>query len=70
MAKLRRGRLAGVWGMRAYSSKELFAMASELEGQADTPLNTDDPKWLKRWADEIRHLALQKERARDHKLRQ
>jgi hypothetical protein len=67
MAKVKRGRLDGVWGMRTYASVELYAMAAEFEAQANAPFNTDDPKWLKRWADKVHQLARQKERAREHK---
>ena len=32
--------------------------------------NTDDPKWLWRWAKKLRWLARKKEKAREHKARQ
>jgi hypothetical protein len=57
MAKLARGRLDGIDGMRKFGAAELFTMANDLEDQILDPKNRDDPKWLQRWADKIRRLA-------------
>lgn len=70
MAKLERGRLDGLFGMRKFTAEELFIRASELESQIQNPYNMDDPRYLQRWADKIRLLALKKQRAKIHKERQ
>ncbi len=70
MAKIFRGRLDGMDGMKKFSSFKLFDFADQLEKQIESPKNTDDPRYLKRWAEKIRVLARQKERALEHKKRQ
>jgi hypothetical protein len=70
MAKIERGRLNGIDGMRSFTSTELFAWANELDSQIQNPQNQDDPKWLQRWADKMRRLAVKKEKAKTHKERQ
>jgi hypothetical protein len=70
MAKIERGRLDGVWGMRERTADELRAWANSLESQITDPDNTDDPKWLQRWADRMRRTAEKKDRALEHKQRQ
>lgn len=66
MPKLPRGRLDGGYtakGYNTYTAKQLFAWADKLEKQIDDPENTDDPRWLRRWARKIRKLAEQKEKS-------
>lgn len=70
MAKIERGRISGLHGMTSWSSVELFAWAAELEKQIQSPFNKDDPRWLQRWADKIKRLAVKKEKAKIHKKRQ
>ncbi|REJ68192.1 MAG: hypothetical protein DWQ31_08660 [Planctomycetota bacterium] len=70
MAKIEKGRLDGVWGMRTRTAEELRAWAEDLEAQIRDPKNTDDPKWLQRWADRMRRLADKKEKSLEHKERQ
>ena len=70
MAKLERGRLDGLYGMRKYTADELFTWADELANQIKSPYNPDDPKYLQRWSDKIRRLAMKKKRAKIHKDRQ
>jgi len=67
MAKIEKGRLDGVWGMRMRTADELRAWADSLEAQARDPKGTDDPKYLRRWASRMRRLADRKSRAREHK---
>ncbi len=67
MAKIEPGRLSGFNGMESHTADELYAWADRLETQINDPENTDDPKWLQRWADKMRRLALQKEKAKQHK---
>jgi len=67
MAKLTPSRLTGVYGMRKFTADQLFAYADKLEAQIKHPANTDDPKWLQQWADKMRWLARQKEKAKAHK---
>jgi len=69
MPKLPRGRLDGPDGMSSFTAAEVLARAEALEQQIRDPLNTDDPKWLQRWADRLRRLAAKKEKARKHKER-
>lgn len=67
MAKVERGRLSGVYGMKAYTVRELDALAdSYLEKIAD-PTNSDDAKWLNRRSTRLRNLARQKEKSIEHK---
>jgi hypothetical protein len=70
MPKISQGRLAGLHGMFSYTSAELVTLADRLEAQVHDPLNTDDPRWLKRWAAKIRRLAAQKERAFEQRARE
>jgi len=53
--------------MRTFTAEELHAKADWYESQVHNPENTDDPKYLKRWASRIRKLAMQKEKAIEHK---
>jgi hypothetical protein len=55
--------------MSSFTAAEVLARAEALERQIRDPLNTDDPKWLQRWADRLRQLAAKKEKARKHKER-
>jgi hypothetical protein len=70
MAKLRKGRLDGVYGMTTFTSAELRAWAEQVEAQIRDPQNRDDPRWLRRWAEDMRQLAEKKEKAKAHKERQ
>ena len=63
MPKLNQGRLDGVNGMRKFGAIELYKIANGYEARIRDPKNTDDPKWLQRWADDIRKLARKKESA-------
>jgi hypothetical protein len=56
--------------MSSFTSEEPVALADRLEAQVHDPLNTDDPRWLKRWATKVRRLAEQKERALDRRGRE
>ncbi len=67
MAKLTPSRLSGVYGMTTFTAIELFALADKYEQQIKDPKNHDDPRWLQRWADKIRRLAIKKESAVAHK---
>ena len=69
MPKIEKGRLDSVWGMRKFTSIELFAIADDIESQINSPNNTDDPKWLQRRADRVRRLAERKQRSIEHKSR-
>ncbi len=70
MAKLTPSRLDGVYGMRKITAEELHDMAEGKVEQIADRTNTDDPKWLWRWAKKLRWLARKKEKAREHKARQ
>lgn len=70
MAKIDQGRLDGVYGMSTYTVEELDEIADEYLRRLDDPMNTDDPKWIKRREKRIRKLARQKEQALEHKLNQ
>ena len=70
MAKLTPSRLDGVYGMRKFTAEELHAIAEGRVQQIADHTNTDDPKWLWRWAKKLRWLARKKEKAREHKARQ
>ncbi len=70
MAKIDRGRLDGVYGMRGFSFVELYALADEIEHLIDDPDNSDDPRWLRRRVKKLRKLAEKKEKAFEHKTRQ
>lgn len=65
MAKIERGRLSGIDGMRRHTAEELYSYARDLETQAADPQNTDDPVWLRRRAERIRRLADAKLAARE-----
>ena len=65
MPKIERGRLSGFNGMESHTADELYTCADKLETQIDDHENTDDPKWLQRWAGEMRRLASQKEKAKN-----
>ena len=67
MAKLRKGRLDGVYGMKTFTSAELVAWAEQVEARIRDPQNRDDPRWLRRWAEDMRQLAEKKEKAKAHK---
>jgi len=67
MAKIQRGRLSGIHGMRRHTAEELYAHVRDLEAQMADPLNRDDPRWLRQWAERIRRLADEKMAAREHK---
>lgn len=69
MPKLERGRLDSLDGMKKFGAAALYRMANGIEAQIRDPRNTDDPKWLQRWADKIRHLAEKKEKAVRTKVR-
>ena len=70
MPKLTPARLDGVYGMRQFTADELHQHADRLELQVADPRNTDDPKWLRRWANRIRQLARRKEVSGEHKRTQ
>jgi hypothetical protein len=77
MAKLFRGRIVllrrrfgGFAGMDAHAFEELHAWANRLERRSHCSDPADDPRWLQRRADRLRDLAVQKERAREHKAAQ
>jgi len=70
MPKLTPARLAGLYGMRRFTARELHERADQYESRISDPHNTDDPRWLRRWADRVRKLALQKEAAEEHKQAQ
>ena len=67
MAKIERGRLSGVYGMRKHTAEELYSYARDLEAQIADPNNRDDPKWLRRSIAQIRTLADEKVAAQEHK---
>ena len=54
MAKLTPSRLDGVYGMRKFTAEELHDIADSSVQQIADPTNTDDPKWLWRWAKKFR----------------
>lgn len=70
MPKIEQGRLSGLDGMQTHTCADLYAAANDYEAQINDPLNTDDPRWLKRRADKLRRLADKKYKALVHKLRQ
>ena len=70
MPKLTPARLDGIYGMEKFTAEELHAKADEYERQITDPNNTDDTIWLQRWPDRIRKLAVQKEKACEHKENQ
>jgi hypothetical protein len=70
MPKISQGRLDGFSGMSKFTAEELHSFADQYESEINNPKNTDDPKWLQRRADKLRALAIQKEKALDHKSSQ
>ena len=68
MPKIATGRISGFHGMESHSALELYAWADKLEAQIDDPANRDDPRYLRRWADKIRRLAIKKEKSVTHKI--
>ncbi len=56
--------------MDSFTFDELNVMADELEAKISDPKNTDDPAWLKRWAEKARALARKKEKSAEHKANQ
>jgi hypothetical protein len=69
MPKIARGSLDGLDGMKKFGAAELYKMANGIEAQIRDPKNSDDPKWLQRWADKIRRLAEKKEKVVRTKVR-
>lgn len=67
MPKISRGRLSGFNGMNGHTAEELLAWADKFDAKILDPKNTDDPRYLKRWASKMRSLAAQKVRACEHK---
>jgi len=61
------GLLASTGGMASRTAEELYAVADKLEAQIESPHNSDDPKWLKRWVVKCRWMAAKKEKAQEHK---
>jgi hypothetical protein len=68
MAKILRGRIAGLHGMESQTAEYLHAWADRFERQARYSHPCDDLGWLRRWAKRLRCLAEQKERARENKI--
>ena len=69
MPKLKRGRVIRLDDMQGLTAEELAERAAQMQAQANQPQSTDDPAWLRRWAEKLRQLAAQKARARDRKSR-
>jgi len=69
MPKLNRGRVNRLDDMQGMTAEELLDRAAKMEAQANDPQSTDDPAWLRRWAEKLRALAIQKARARDRRAR-
>jgi hypothetical protein len=69
MPKLNRGRVTRLDDMQGLTAEELAERAARMEAQANDPQSTDDPAWLRRWAEKLRQLAARKARARDRKSR-
>jgi hypothetical protein len=69
MPKLNRGRVTRLDDMQGLTAEELAARAAQMDAQANDPQSTDDPTWLRRWAEKLRQLAARKARARDRKSR-
>ena len=69
MPKLNRGRVTRLDDMQGLTAEELAERAAQMEAQANDPQSTDDPAWLRRWAEKLRKLSAQKARARDRRLR-
>lgn len=70
MAKIKQGRIDGLDGMSNYSANDLFVVAGEYESKINDPNNTGEPKWLKRGAERLRALAVEKEKEKEHKVNQ
>jgi hypothetical protein len=62
MPKLNQGRLAGTNGMNTFTAEELHQWADELELKAIQENCEDDPRYILRWAEKIRKLAVAKEK--------
>lgn len=56
--------------MATWTVEQLDELADEYLRKLDDPLNTDDPKWIKRREKRFRKLARQKEQAVEHKKNQ
>jgi DNA/RNA-binding domain of Phe-tRNA-synthetase-like protein len=54
-------------GMAAWTVEQLFRQADKYDAKAHDPEDFDDPKWCTRWANELRAMAIKKQKARDHK---
>lgn len=67
MAKVSKGRLDSVWGMRTFTAAELYALADEMELEMRSANFSDDPKWQRRRIDRVRELAAKKEASMEHK---
>ena len=67
MAKILRGRIAGLYGMESQTAAELHAWADRFESRAKYLYPSDDSGWLRRWTKRLRCLAEQKEKARQQK---
>ena len=59
VAKILRGRIAGIHGMESQTAEELHAWAERFEHYARYPDSPEDPGWLGRWAKRLRCLAEQ-----------
>ena len=70
MAKVARGRIAGLYGMESQTAQELHVWADDFELRALHSDPADELRWLRRRAIKLRNLAEQKERAREHKANQ
>ncbi len=56
-------------GLTKRRAEELHEWADKLEAAADQGGGLDDPRYLLRWAEKMRRLAVQKEKAKEHKER-
>ena len=63
MPKLNRGRVTGLEEMHGLTAAELEERAARMEAEAENPGSTNDPTWLRRWAQRLRSLAAQKTKA-------
>ena len=70
MPKLTPSRLDGIYGMRKFSAEDLHRLADETEAEIGDPNSKNDPRYLQRWATQIRKLAEQKEKSIEHKAAQ
>jgi len=53
--------------MGSPDADKLDAYAKKLEAKIKDPGTTDDPRWLRRWADRLRLWAALKEKGFEHK---